>query len=246
MKEEVKIALISDLHYSPGRNLLCPQRRGEYAPALLAAAVGYLNRTARPDLVLCGGDLINDPAAEDADRLTGTLAEILKLLDMPCAVIRGNHDLPRERFVRHFPFKPVADAGFVRIVSFDDPELPGYNACRTREDLERMKLAAAGWEGLLFSFQHTPLLPPGRCVYGYENAPETIVRLKQSGYRGTLSGHYHPGMPLAEESGLQFLVQNALCEPPFAGTLLRIGGAGIVSAEPFGVGKSCIFAEEIT
>ena len=106
--------------------------------------------------------------------------------------------------------------------------------------------AAAGWEGLLFSFQHTPLLPPGRCVYGYENAPETIVRLKQSGYRGTLSGHYHPGMPLAEESGLQFLVQNALCEPPFAGTLLRIGGAGIVSAEPFGVGKSCIFAEEIT
>ena len=233
----VTIAFISDLHYSTTRNLLCPNRHGECIPALLRETVKYLNRTARPDLVLCGGDVINAPEAEDADRLTGIAAGILEQLDMPCIVIHGNHDLPQEKFTRHFPFQPAAEAGFVRIVSFDDPELPGYNAFRTPEDLERMRRAADGWDGILFSFQHTPLLPPGQCIFGYENAQETIALLKESGYRGTLSGHYHPGKPLMEQDGLQFLVQNALCEPPFAGTLLRIGRKGIITTESFCVGK---------
>ena len=242
-EKEITVAFISDLHYSSKPNLLCPARRGEYAAALLAGTVKYLNWTARPDLVLCGGDLINEPAAEDAERLTAILASILGLLDMPCLVIRGNHDLPQERFTRHFPFQPVAEAGFVRIVAFDDPETPGYNARRTPEDLERMKRAAEEWDGVLFSFQHTPLMMPGQCVYGYENAQEILSLLKESGYRGTLSGHYHKGKPLTEQNGLQFLVQNALCEPPFTGTLLRIGRTGIVSAEPFGVGKLCNLPE---
>ena len=236
---EITIAFISDLHYSSTRNLACPDRRGEYIPALLADAVKYLNRTAHPDLVLCGGDLINAPAAEDSGQLTAVLAGILGLLDMPCLVIRGNHDLPQEKFTRYFPFQATVEAGFVRIAAFDDPELPGYNAFRNPEDLNRMKQAADGWDGILFSFQHTPLLPPGQCIFGYENAEETIALLKASGYRGTLSGHYHAGKPLAEENGLQYFVQSALCEPPFIGTLIRIGRQGIVSAEPFRTGTLC-------
>ena len=238
-ENEITISIISDLHYSSTRNLTCPTRRGEYIPALLAAAVKYLNQTAHPDLVLCGGDLINEPDAKDADQLTAVLAGILGLLDMPCLVIRGNHDLPQEQFTRYFPFQPTAEAGFVRIAAFDDPELPGCNAFRTPEDLNRMKQAADGWDGILFSFQHTPLLPPGQCIFGYENAEETITQLKANGYRGTLSGHYHAGKPLTEENGLQYFVQSALCEPPFIGTLIRIGRQGIVSAEPFRTGTLC-------
>lgn len=240
---EVSVAFLSDLHYATMRNLRCPDRRGEYVPVLLAGLVQYLNRTVRPDLVLCGGDLIDDPAAEDADLLTGVLAGILGLLDMPCLAIRGNHDLPQARFTRHFPFRPFADAGFVRIVAFDDPELPGFNARRTPEDLTRMKRAAEGWDGVLFSFQHTPLLPPGQCCFNYENAPELLSSLRESGYRGTLSGHFHPGKPLAEADGLQFFVQPALCEPPFLGTLLRIGRNGIVAAEPFEASRYCKLPE---
>ena len=242
-EKEVTVAFLSDLHYAPKRNLRCPDRRGEYVPVLLAGLVQYLNRTVRPDLVLCGGDLIDDPAAEDADLLTGILAGVLRLLDMPCFVIRGNHDLPPERFARHFPFRLFADAGFVRIVAFDDPELPGYNARRIPEELTRMKRAAEGWDGVLFSFQHTPLLPPGQCRYGYENAPEILSLLRESGYRGTLSGHFHPGKPLVEADGLQFFVQSALCEPPFLGTVLRIGRNGIVAAESFAAEKFCKLPE---
>ena len=238
-EREISIAFISDLHYSAEPNRVCPARHGEYIPVLLAGIVKRLNREIRPDLVLCGGDLINEPAAENAGRLTGIVAGILGLLDMPCCVIRGNHDLPGEDFRSRFPFHPMVDAGFVRIVAFDDPERPGYNAFRTPEDLDRMKLAADGWDGVLFSFQHTPLLPPGRCIFGYENALEVLALMRKCGYRGTLSGHYHPGVPLQEEGGLQFLVQKAICEPPFAGTLLRIGRNGIVAAEPFGAGELC-------
>ena len=142
-----------------------------------------------------------------------------------------------------FPFRPFADAGFVRIVAFDDPELPGFNARRTPEDLTRMKRAAEGWDGVLFSFQHTPLLPPGQCCFNDENAPEILSLLRESGYRGTLSGHFHPGKPLAEADGLQFFVQPALCEPPFLGTLLRIGRNGIVAAEPFEAARYCRLPE---
>ena len=237
--KEITIALISDLHYSTTRNSACPERRGEYIPALLAGTVKFLNRTIRPDLVLCGGDLINAPAAEDASRLTGILSGILGLLDMPFFAIRGNHDLPQEKFTQHFPFHETVEAGFVRIVAFDDPELPGYNAVRTPEDLKRMKQAADDWNGILFSFQHTPLLPPGQCIYGYENAEEILALLKDCGYHGTLSGHYHSGIRLKKEIGLQFLVQNAMCEPPFTGTLLRIDRNGIIAAEPFGCGDLC-------
>ena len=236
---EITVAFISDLHYSPDRNLACPDRRGEYIPALLAGTVKHLNRVVRPDLVLCGGDLINDPAAENAERLTGILAGILGLLDMPCLVIRGNHDLPLEKFTRYFPFEPTVDAGFVRIVAFDDPELTGFTSFRTPEELDRMKRAAESWDGLLFSFQHVPLLPPGRCIYGYENASEAISLLKESGYRGTLSGHHHEGMPTTEEDGLQFMVQSAMCEAPFLGTLLRIGRKGILAAESFETAELC-------
>ena len=236
---EITVAFISDLHHSASRNLACPDRFGEYIPALLAGVVKYLNREVRPDLVLCGGDLINAPAAEDADRLTELLAAMLDLLDMSCLVIRGNHDLPQEKFTRHFPFQPFIDAGPVRFVAFDDPELTGFVSHRTPEDMERMERAAEGWRGPLFSFQHVPLLPPGRCIYGYDNAPEILARLKGCGYRGTLSGHHHEGLPLTEEDGLQFFIQNALCEPPFLGTVLRIDRSGIVSAEPFRAGELC-------
>lgn len=226
-----RLALISDLHYAAMPNAACPRRRGEYIPALLAAAVRKLNRELKPDLVLCGGDLINFPAAEDARALTRNLAGILGLLDMPCVTICGNHDLPPAEFTEIFPFRSMADIGPVRIVSFSDPELPGYHAFRTAEDLKRMKEAAADWDGLLFSFQHVPLVPRGRCIYEYRNAEEILSLMRDCGYRGSISGHYHDGIPLFEENGLQYLVQSAMCESPFAVSLLDIDGNGIAGVE---------------
>ena len=237
MIRNIRLALVSDLHYAATANVACPRRRGEYMPALLAAAVRKLNRELKPDLVLCGGDLINFPAAEDALVLTRNLAGILGLLDMPCVTIRGNHDLASAEFTGVFPLQSVTDVGSVRIVSFFDPDLPGCHALRTKDDLKRMKQAAAGWNGLLFSFQHVPLLPRGRCIYEYQNTEDILSLMRDCGYRGSISGHYHDGMPLFEENGLQFLVQSAMCESPFAVSLVDIDGNGIAGVETIRIGS---------
>lgn len=224
---EVRIVFLSDLHYALQANLLCPKRKGEYSPSLLAGLVKKINWEIKPDLVLCGGDIINFPEAEEAGRLTEIMADILALCNMPCVVVRGNHDIVRDDFNRYFPFSEITDAGFVRIVAFDDEECPGYNARRSQSDIQRMIQAAENFDGVLFSFQHVPLLPEGRCVFGYENAGEIFEVMRRNNYRGTLSGHYHRGIELFTDESLQFFVQSALCEEPFSASLLTIDRHGI-------------------
>ena len=228
-KNEIKVAFLSDLHYALLPNKFCPERRGEFMPSILAKLVKKLNDEVKPDLVICGGDVINFPEAEEAERLTQISAEILSLLDMPHIAIRGNHDLVQEKFTEYFPFHPVYDIDFVRFVIFDDAERPGYNAVRSRSDLLRMEKSAEDFDGVLFSLQHVPLVPAGSCIYGYENSSEILDLMKEKNYRGALSGHFHEGMKLFEQNGIQFLVQSALCESPFAASLLCIDRYGISS-----------------
>ncbi len=229
-RDLVKIVFISDLHYSLFPNSACPERRGEYMPSILAKTVKKINAEVKADLLLVGGDLINFPEAEEAERLTSIIAEILSLADMECTVIRGNHDIPQERFVKYFPFKEVTDIDFVRIVAFDDAETPNYNANRSLSDLKRMRKNAE-FDGVKFLFQHTPLLPRERCIYSYDNAKEILQLMSELNYRGALSGHFHQGIELFEENNLQFFVQSALCESPFAASLLTISENGIECVE---------------
>lgn len=229
--DQIRIAFVSDLHYALTPNKACPNRMGHKIPELLDRFVEKLNREIKPHLVLCGGDLINDPEAANAETLLQTLQEKFSRLEMPCCVIRGNHDPAQEIFTKYFPFHETFDVGFVRIVSFDDPEQPGYNALRTEKDLLRMKEAAGNRDRVIFTFQHTPLTPPGECIFSYTNADEILQLMKEISCRGTLSGHYHKGMALHEKDSLQFLVQSAFCENPFSFTLLEVKRSGIISAE---------------
>ncbi len=234
MKENiVKIAFISDLHYALLPNTACPERRGHEMVQILSDTVKKLNEKVKPDLVLVGGDLINFPDAEEAENLTEKLAEILSELSMEYTVIRGNHDIVQERFVKYFPFKEITDVGFVRLVSFDDREMPGYNAERSEKDLKRMVEAVKNFDGVALSFQHTSLSPEGTCIYSYVNTDEILSIMRENGYRGALSGHYHNGIELFEENQLQFFVQSALCESPFVGSLLSISRDGIAKVEKF-------------
>ena len=170
-----------------------------------------MNNEVKPDLVLIGGDLINLPDSDEAERLTSIIAEILKLLDMPFIAIRGNHDIEQKRFVKYFPFKQVYDMDFLRIVSFDDAETPNYNATRCIGYLQIMR-NLANFNGVKFSFQHTPLTPENCCIYSYDNAKDVLNLMKEHNYRGALSGHCHNGIELFENNGLHFFVQNAICK----------------------------------
>jgi 3',5'-cyclic AMP phosphodiesterase CpdA len=117
------IAQISDPHVKPSGVLY----HGTVdSNAMLAKAVQHLNTmTARPDLVILSGDIVDK----------GTIAEyavardILRALEMPLRVIPGNHD-ERETFRTAFAdhaYLPksgphsytVGDMGPVRIVALD-------------------------------------------------------------------------------------------------------------------------------
>lgn len=97
------IAQISDLHYRPEGTRLFGYVDVHTAAQAAVAAINA--HTPRIDAVLITGDLVND--GEDADY--AALREVLSGLDVPYAVITGNHDR-RQLTTAAFP---AVDAGSV-------------------------------------------------------------------------------------------------------------------------------------
>lgn len=211
----MKIAVITDLHYAKEKNLACPERAGEKAKELLAAAVERLNSAVRPDILLVGGDLINDPG--DAEMLTD-LAEILKKADCPQIIIPGNHDPEPERFYQYFRRPPeYTDLHGIRFLAFpDDLQTEKFNARRLPEDLERIRALSSEKPTVLF--QHVPLYRPGTimCHYNYDNA-ELIMESCRNVCL-SVSGHEHAGFLPSFSSPFPSVIVPALCEgrAPFA------------------------------
>lgn len=226
----IRIAVITDFHYSEIPNPYIPQRCGEFADTLLLRAVHRFNRFIKPDIVLVGGDLLNDPTTPDAEELTEILHEILTLLKMPFIVIPGNHDLKSHDFYSIFPRpKRFTDIGNVRFVAFDDPEMPGYNAIREADSIETMRAARTNWNGQLVALQHVPLVPPNACQYNYANAPELLKIMTDCSYTASISGHLHGGLPVIKHNGVTLITAPATCEAPFPYQIIEITDDGTVS-----------------
>lgn len=215
---KIKIAVIGDTHYEPCENILIPERRGAIADILLLRAVHRINQVIRPDITVILGDIHNAGGTREGLSQLEQIRAIAALLKSPWIIIPGNHDAPPDLFYSVFP--PPAettDINGVRFLPFIDPEEPGYNARRTAHDLERMKMARTGWRGPIVMLQHVPLFPPGRadCPYNYLHADEIIAVMRQNGIVLAISGHYHEGLGLIHDHGVNFLATPALCQSPF-------------------------------
>lgn len=215
------VAVLADTHRST--EALANGRRGEIADTLLLRAVHRLNRFIKPDVTLILGDIIDAPDSPNAEILLSEMAELVGLIESPVLVLPGNHDGSVERFERIFGSCPEClDVKDVRFVAFLDEEMPGYNAVRSKHDLERMAAARQSWSGALACVQHVPLLAPGShpCPYNYTNVEDVLKTMKQSGYSLSISGHYHRGIELFDDEGVHFMVAPALCDPPFGFSVL--------------------------
>jgi 3',5'-cyclic-AMP phosphodiesterase len=105
----ILIAQISDLHIKP-RGVLAYGRVD--TAAALAACVDELNRFGPPPaLVVASGDLVDDAAVEEYDHLR----ELLRPLQVPLAVIPGNHDA-RALLRAAFPDQPYAATAALNLV----------------------------------------------------------------------------------------------------------------------------------
>lgn len=216
---KIKIAVVSDTHYEPRGNSECPERRGEIADILLLRAVQRINRAIRPDITVILGDIHNAGGTPEGLSQLEQIRAIAALLKSPWLIIPGNHDATPDLFYSVFP-RPAetTDVNGVRFVTFLDPEESGFNARRTSHDLERMSMARAGWHGAIVMLQHVSLFPPGRsdCPYNYLNADDIIAAMRQNGIALAISGHYHEGLGLINDQGVNFLAAPALCQPPFS------------------------------
>jgi histidinol phosphatase-like PHP family hydrolase/calcineurin-like phosphoesterase family protein len=214
----IKIALISDIHYSKEVNLACKNRKGEYADIFLLRAVHRINRFIKPDITLILGDLINDPESEDASKLLKELKQVIDKLESPSIVIPGNHDTEPENFYKIFEKpKDCIDVKGVKFVHFLDKEEPGYNASRTDSDIEKFKKARSSFDGQIVAVQHVPVFPPGKheCPYNYLNAEKIIDAMRENNVSLSLAGHYHEGFDSLKEGDITFITSPALCESPF-------------------------------
>jgi histidinol phosphatase-like PHP family hydrolase/calcineurin-like phosphoesterase family protein len=214
----MKLAVITDLHFTRQENLQLPERVGQFADIFLLKAVKRLNRYIKPDLVFIGGDLINDSNAVDAISLLEELKQIIELIECPVIVIPGNHDPVADQFYRIFerPTEAVDIAG-VRFLTFIDEEQPGYNAVRSQQNLAKMRQLAGAFDGPVVSLQHVPLFQQGTAPspYNYTNSDEIITAMRESGVTLSVSGHYHTGYDVVTVAGVQSVTAPACCEAPF-------------------------------
>lgn len=229
-KPRCRIAVITDVHYSAKPPVMAV-RRGDWAVVMLRRTVQRLNRYIKPDVTVVLGDLVDDPQAADAMDLLRRLRAILDDLQSPWLAIPGNHDPAQAKFYEVFDQADYLDINGVRLVTFDDPEEPGYNAVRTDEGVKRMAAMAAGHDGPLVALQHVPVGEPRSDVsHGYTNSAQVLAAMREHGYTLALSGHSHIGMPLKQQAGVASMVVPAMCEAPFNFALVSIDGDDI-SAE---------------
>ena len=227
----MKIAVIADLHYSRQKNLGCPERLGEMAPELLDRALKRLHDGIRPDVLLVGGDLVNDP---NDDALLADLSGILKTAECPQIIIPGNHDPTPDVFYRYFPRPAVwQDIGGMRFLAFpDDPETPGYNAFRNAESLDSIVRAGKDSPFPLILFQHVPLFRKGSvaCPYNYDNSEEILDVAQKSNAVLSVSGHFHPGYMPSFRSPVASVAAPALCSRRFSFLVLETDRDGTLES----------------
>ncbi len=226
----MRIAVISDLHFSRKPSGPDAGRVGKFADIFLLRAVRRLKRFLRPDLVFIGGDLLDEPDSPDAAALLLELKNILALLDMPVIVIPGNHDPAPEVFYQVMPRPPeFLDVGDCRFIPFPyDPQTEGWNARREPAELARMERLATSHTGSIVSLQHVPLFPSESCdcPYNYDNSSEVVTAMRAAGVTLSISGHYHKGFQIIDQNGLSAVAAPALCESPFRFLTLELDNGG--------------------
>ena len=226
----MRIAILTDIHYSSFEQKTCGIRETGAADILFRRAIFRLNRLIKPDLTILAGDLVNRGDASYGEHDMQVLSSQLKLLHSPVIAIPGNHDGAAADFYKYFPQpeRIVESCGIRFVVNPADPEEPGYNSRRAPEDIALIKQARQGFDGPIVTLQHTPCFPANTsdCPYNYINSEEINAVEAANGVLLSISGHHHCGFkPYRAANGVTYFAAPALCEPPFTITYVDIDPA---------------------
>ncbi|MBL8992275.1 MAG: metallophosphoesterase [Spirochaetia bacterium] len=228
----MKIAFITDIHFRqavPGASPV-PARKCREMAELLPRAFEATAKE-KPDLLICTGDLVDDPSHPNAVADLEKLREWFGAFPSPQIILPGNHDPEADRFYQTIPRpEKKIQIGGVEFLNFWDDFRPAGEEARVRPKASLREMEAAlseipiGNELTILS-QHYLIYPERNEGYphNYGNDREIRAILEKSPRRLlNVSGHFHSGVPLCEEGGVSYFVGRAFCEKPHPFYLFEI------------------------
>jgi 3',5'-cyclic AMP phosphodiesterase CpdA len=223
----MRIVHISDLHlrhHLPGtpENLVGHSRA---MPQLFERALARIRQLA-PDLLVLSGDLLECPfeafadpdlqalARQDLHLIAGLLAGV----DVPIALVHGNHDHPALVAEVYGSYPDDFACGAYRVLAFADDEGPGHVPQRTGAARDRFLAALADTQSPpQIHVQHFVVWPERNEGYPYTYGDGAQLRdqiVASGNVRLVLSGHYHAGVPPLFDKGVTFATVPAFVVPP--------------------------------
>ncbi len=221
-----KLVFLTDTHLGPGEG---PEMRGDLAELLVMQASQLINARIKPDAVIFGGDMIDDPTDPAAPELYARMKRIFDALKPPVLYLPGNHDIAPGAFYEIFPRpESITTVRNAKVICCIDDEAPDYNATRREEDIALIGEARQNHDGPIVIAQHVPGFPTDLvdCPYNLTNADGVVEQLERHRASLVLSGHYHAGFD-AEKNGVRYLSCPALCRAPFSFGEVAIEGDAI-------------------
>lgn len=199
-----------------------------------------------PNLIVCTGDLVDIPERpwvfEDLRFIRQQFADC----GVPYLVLPGNHDPFPKDFYRLFPGPQKAQTvnGCMLVSFHEDACLEGEQASRrsdqSLDEMEELLMPADHHPEVTALFQHYVIYPDHSEGYphNYRNAAEIRRIVEQSEHNIlSISGHYHPGIPLVQENGVSYFAGRAFCEAPYTCYLIEASASGI-TIEPIEMRKA--------
>lgn len=222
----MRIGYLTDIHLRdavPGTSSIASRRCREMVD-LLPECLGRLCACG-VDLVLCTGDVVDDPADPRALDDLSLARELFDRCGVPYLVIPGNHDPIPEVFYQAFtrPERRQQLGDHELIVFADDVCVEGEEAsARSTAELHILDqmLSSSAPAGVTLITQHYLVYPERNEGYPHNYRNDAAIRqvMARPVAMGrtilSLSGHYHPGVAPVEWEGVWYLVGRAFCEAP--------------------------------
>ncbi|MCL1887433.1 MAG: metallophosphoesterase [Kiritimatiellaeota bacterium] len=225
------ILILADLHY-PFYGATGAPYHGDKARLFFQKALRKLrHENITPGLIVLLGDLLDDPAAPDADFYLSLLAEEILKPGIPVLAIPGNHD-NAARVAEIFNCPPglhiVNGVGF--LLFHDTFERKTKRFIRSKAGLALPEKTAREHPGLpLIALQHPALASVVPKKYRLENAADALDSLAAANVLASFSGHAHETHSPGQHGPVAVHTLPAFCEPPFAFLHVRVDGAEVAA-----------------
>jgi hypothetical protein len=237
----MRIGYLTDIHLChavPGSSPIAKRRSREMVQ-LVPRCLDRL-RALDVDLVLCSGDLIDDPEHPFAAADLALVGNMFAQSGLPFVLIPGNHDPQPEVFYRILP-RPERSRqadGCELVVFCDDACAPGEQAStRSAGEMQALRnvcLADPPVEGIAVIAQHYVIHPDYSSGYPHNYCNDVAIQdvMAQSNRSIlSISGHYHPGIALTEHRGVRYFAGRAFCEPPHSYYVIDVRDGTLVIHE---------------